>query len=149
MKKLLSSMLLTGILFGLTITPVFAKNYKYKVCDGNKSYTAELNTVGYGSPNSYIYGFISKSGYPLCVITSPVDTNVMKGFTGGKCVSFYAVSQAVQGIRTDFDSQMLEWRETKKATFNKEIKEIILERNEDNMHEYKGDWITDIQKKMK
>jgi len=149
MKKMLSTLLFTGVLLGATLAPALAEVASYKVYDPktNKAYAGVLNTVGIGSNDTYVYGFVGKSdSYPLCAITSLNDTNVKNGLVGGQCIDFIAISKAAQGVRVDFNNYILGWRELKPNTLNKEVREIRSERAQDGMYEYKGDWVADMQK---
>ena len=95
---------------------VFAANYKLYSPDENKSYSAQMLTIGNGSGGYYIGLY---SGINLCVIDKNVNVN-SKGLVGGDCYSFDGAIK-------------YNWREFVPNTYKNEVKEIILERNQDGM----------------
>lgn len=109
-------MLLLLMILCISANNTFAANYKLYNPDENKSYSAQMLTIGNGSGGYYIGLY---SGINLCVIDKNVNVN-SKGLVGGDCYSFDGAIK-------------YNWREYSPNTYKNEVQEIILERSQEGM----------------
>ncbi len=132
MNKLLTILFLLFI----SCSVVSAENFTYKVYNPNlnKSYTAELGSLGYGIPDEYVLAFfINKE--PYCIIDmynyinndGYLDINKKNGLVEGKCFPV--------DIWVDYKNGKIKnptkfsWRELSTNTFDLEVHSIIKERS--------------------
>ncbi|MCM1264725.1 MAG: hypothetical protein NC200_00880 [Candidatus Gastranaerophilales bacterium] len=111
MKKMLSALLLCGVVLGATLTPALAENYRYKLYDpiNNKSYTVQMITYG-ASEHTYFVGLADNSH--VCAIIGDTNTNA-QGLIGGTCYN---------------EGRKYGWRELQRNTYMSEVSSIIRER---------------------
>lgn len=116
MKKMLSTLLLGGVVLGATLTPALAENYKLYDPVNNKSYTAQLMPFLL-TDHTYIIGL--KTSQIECAILGDTNTNA-NGLVGGNC---YFGSNRVYN-----------WRELTSGSYNSELSSIITQRKKQGLY---------------
>ena len=131
--------LIVLLLFGL---PVNAVNFTYKVYDQrvNKSYTAQLGTVGVNR-GQYLFAFFTREGKELCIFgegLTPID--VRNDLVGGMCLPREVLMKAKDYVHSNnLSKNVLGWREFSQNTFYAEIDDIRKERSKEGYEELKFD----------
>jgi len=127
------------LLFGLSANAV---NFTYKVYDQrvNKSYTAQLGTVGINR-GQYLFAFFTLDGKELCILgdgLTPID--VRNDLVGGKCLPREVLMNAKDYVHSNnLMKNVLGWREFSQNTFYAEINDIREERSREGYEELKFD----------
>ena len=126
MKKMLSALLLTGALLGVTLAPALAENYKYRLYNTQTKTTTYAPMITMGSNDTeYYMAFLDTSLDAPCVIDNSSLNKNSQGLVGGKCISMLKAN-----LGTAYA-----WRELSAGNYYDEHRSITNERRQQGTHE--------------
>lgn len=123
MKKMLSTLLFTGVLLGATLAPALAENPRYRLYDPQTKKTtyAPMMTVGGSTEAGYHIAFLDRAKNTPCVVDNSSLNRNAQGLLGGKCLLLYR-------------DRLISWRELSAGSYYSEVRAIENERRQEGMH---------------